>query len=408
MTATGVTAGNYGNSTIIPTIVVDAKGRVTSITSNAFSTSSVTINLAGTTGNGSVSGSGILTFAGNYGVTANVSGSTVYIGTPQDLQTTATPQFVAANVTTLNASLVNAQTVGNANTVLAGSSIRITKDAYFGGNITTIGNLSILGNTIITQSVNLSVNDAVIDLHTPPNLGPLTIDDGLNIGLALHYYDGADSQAFLGRVNQGTFQGNLVYYSKSTDSANGYIVGTTLGTIVAGDLIAANATPSVSAATGALTVLGGVGIAGNLNIGGNVGNLVLNPGSGISTNGTFGSNNQVLLSQGIGIVPKWATTYYYPTDMYDFTQYGLGYMTLAPNQDPATLGFLPNVSIPYGAIWVYTTNPIDANATIYSPNSTSTLMMWVTIDGSGPYDAINNPNGKDYWFNITPPPGNQV
>jgi hypothetical protein len=70
------------------------------------------------------------------------------------------------------------------------------------------------------------------------------------------------------------------------------------------------------------------------------------------------------------------------------------------------LGFLSNVSIPHGSIWMLITNDglaDPAPITIYSPNSKATPMMWVTIDGSGPYDPVNNPNGGDYWFNITPP-----
>jgi hypothetical protein len=92
--------------------------------------------------------------------------------------------------------------------------------------------------------------------------------------------------------------------------------------------------------------------------------------------------------------------------MYDFTDYGMGYQTIAPNQDPATLGFLANVSIPHGSVWMLVTNDglaDPAPITIYSPNSKATPMMWVTIDGSGPYDPVNNPGGGDYWFNITPP-----
>jgi hypothetical protein len=51
------------------------------------------ISLAGTSGTGSVTIGNTLTFAGNYGVTATASGATITIGTPQDLQTTASPQF---------------------------------------------------------------------------------------------------------------------------------------------------------------------------------------------------------------------------------------------------------------------------------------------------------------------------
>jgi hypothetical protein len=94
---TGVTAGSYGNTTSIPSITVDAYGRVTAVSNNSVST---TINLAGTTGSGSVAGGGTLTFASNNGVViSSTGGSTLYINDPQDLQTSASPSF---NAVTLN------------------------------------------------------------------------------------------------------------------------------------------------------------------------------------------------------------------------------------------------------------------------------------------------------------------
>ena len=92
----GVTAGNYGSSTNIPVIAVDAFGRITSASNSSISTS---ISLSGTSGTGSVSGGGTLTFSGTYGVTASASGSTITIATPQDLQSTASPSFNNLSVT---------------------------------------------------------------------------------------------------------------------------------------------------------------------------------------------------------------------------------------------------------------------------------------------------------------------
>jgi hypothetical protein len=72
----GVTSGTYGGSTNIPVITTDAFGRVTSAANVAVST---TINLAGTSGTGSVSGGGTLTFNGNTGISTYSTGSVIYI-----------------------------------------------------------------------------------------------------------------------------------------------------------------------------------------------------------------------------------------------------------------------------------------------------------------------------------------
>ena len=99
--------------------------------------------------------------------------------------------------------------------------------------------------------------------------------------------------------------------------------------------------------------------------------------------------------------------FYYSTTMYNYTQYGLGYMNVAPNQNPTTLGFRTDVPAPpFGSIWILAVNDglVDpAPITIYSPNTRTTPMLWMSIDGSGPFSDAN-PNGQAYWFNITPPP----
>ena len=94
---TGVTSGNYGGSTQIPVLNIDGQGRITSASNTTVST---TINLSGTTGSGSVSGGGTLTFASNNGVViSSTGGSTLYINDPQDLQTSASPSFNNLSVT---------------------------------------------------------------------------------------------------------------------------------------------------------------------------------------------------------------------------------------------------------------------------------------------------------------------
>ena len=78
LTPTGATAGNYGSATSIPTVVVDNKGRITSITSNAVST---TFGLVGNVGTSSINGGNTLVIVGTPNqISTTVAGNTISIG----------------------------------------------------------------------------------------------------------------------------------------------------------------------------------------------------------------------------------------------------------------------------------------------------------------------------------------
>ena len=241
LTATGVAAGNYGSATSIPTIVVDSKGRITSVTSNVVST---TINLTGDSGTGSVAGGGTLTVN----------------GTSNQINTSVTSSTITVS--------------------LAGNLVTP-------GNLTVTGNLNVLGNTITIGSNNLTVVDSIIDLHTFANLQPHTVDDGRDIGIRFHYYKGIDDHAFLGWENST----QTLIYLQSSDEASSNITGT-FGNVQFGSLLLSNTTAATSTTTGALQVSGGVGIGGNLNIlntgdvSANIGTLFL---GNASTNANLGA-----------------------------------------------------------------------------------------------------------------------
>ena len=104
LATTGPGATGAGSATNIPSLQIDAYGRVVSLGTQTVST---TFALAGNTGIGSINSSGIttgvLTIGGANGVTAavstgaNAASTTVTINTPQDIRTTASPSF--ANIT---------------------------------------------------------------------------------------------------------------------------------------------------------------------------------------------------------------------------------------------------------------------------------------------------------------------
>ena len=76
LATSGVSAGTYGSATLIPTITVDDRGRVTSASNNSIST---TINLVANTGSGTVSGGGTLAVNGTNSIATSVSSGTYTI-----------------------------------------------------------------------------------------------------------------------------------------------------------------------------------------------------------------------------------------------------------------------------------------------------------------------------------------
>ena len=370
----------YGNATIDTQLAIDG---------NTSATSSST---------------GALVVAGGVGIAGNI--------------------FSAGNLITSNANLGNAAYanyfVGDGSLLtnipagaISGSYSNANVANYlptYTGNFTA-SNVEISGNLIVNGSVEytdvnkLYIKDAIIEQGGGSNGALLTSDDNKDRGALLHYYDGATIDAFIGWKNANS---EFVVASNVTTSNNTVTInelGNLRANIFIGNLSGTANTANTATTAGTVTTnaqpnITSVGTLSNLSVSGNI--AVSN---GIAANGSYGNLFDTLTSDGNGNA-RWKARYYYSTVMYDFTDYEMGYQTIAPNQDPATLGFLSNVSIPHGSIWMLITNDglaDPAPITIYSPNSKATPMMWVTIDGSGPYDPVNNPNGGDYWFNITPP-----
>ena len=136
---------------------------------------------------------------------------------------------------------------------------------YVYGDVTIRSNLYVQGNTTTLGSIDLTISDSVINLHTYANLEPLTINDLKDIGFKLHYFDtelaGGDNLAFLGRAND---TGYLEWYTSGTENSSNVFVDGYYGTIKTGELLLANGNASTNSTTGTLRVIGGAGITGNV------------------------------------------------------------------------------------------------------------------------------------------------
>jgi hypothetical protein len=210
----GVTAGTTGSATAVPVITVDAKGRVTAVSSQAIATS---FDISDGSNTDTVAGGETLTFEGVTNETdVVVSGNKVTVG-------------MVANPT-------------------------------IGGNLTVSGDLTVSGTTTQVNTTNMAVEDSLVSYATGNS------SDAVDIGFTAKYNDGADkSTGFFRDANDGKWHlftgsqenitGNVV-----DKAATGYAVATLIANIegdITGDItgdVTGNLTGNVTGdVTGDLT-----------------------------------------------------------------------------------------------------------------------------------------------------------
>jgi hypothetical protein len=276
LTNTGVSAGNYGSATSIPTIVVDAKGRVTSLTTNAVST---TISLAGTTGSGSVSGGGTLTVNGLGAITTSISGSTITI---------------AANgsVTTANVSLYDSVTA-------------LTTNQIF---YPQFSNLFVSGNSITGVSSTLAFNPATGALYSTSGtfnsvyaaaFGNLNSTfTGASISTTNGYITTIDSTtvraATIGNTG-ATLTGTLSTAAQTNITSVGTLTSLAVGAVTSSGTIIASTVQAGTIGNAGATLTGTLSTAAQTNIT-SVGTLTSLAVSGATTAAAITSSGTVIAS----------------------------------------------------------------------------------------------------------------
>jgi len=205
----------------------------------------------------------------------------------------------------------------------------IAKDLKVGQDMVIVGNLTVQGVQTIVDSTVTNISDPVIELGTGPNGAALGGDDGLNRGIALHYYNTAtssDKQMFIGRANDtGYF--TAVY---GTGDVSGSLAGFSYATFDIGNVLVRSGDNSTSTANiNALDLVGGFSVAGDsyidadLNItgkmwgtarqadnlnGGGAGYIPIQDGAGNTSFITAGTlDNQVLTWNAAGTTAIWVS-----------------------------------------------------------------------------------------------------
>ena len=247
----GVTAGSYGSASQVPSITVDAKGRVTSASNVAISIPA-TLNIANSTVSGSLSlATDTLTLKGGSGITSTV--------------------YDANNTFVLDVD----------NTV-----IRTTGNQTITGNLSVSGNLTITGNTTLINVSTLQVNDPLIYLGENNYSSDL-----VDIGFAGNYYDGATQRhaGIFRKHGSNTFYA-FTQYTPEPNTTN--VIDTTDPSFMVGTLVANITSANVSGLLNPIAVAdGGTGAAtfssGRLIVGNGTGALQSLANTG--TAGTYGN-----------------------------------------------------------------------------------------------------------------------
>ncbi len=171
LSTTGVTAGTYGNSSIIPSITVDAKGRVTSIVNTAVAGASSVSNFSYASGNNTFS---IATGDGSsYNATISqvndltITGNLVVSGTTTYINTTALN--IGDAVVVLNADLGAVAPTENAGlTINRGSSANVEFLWNETSDVWTLGNTSVTGTIAASGTITGSQYTSTIATGTAP------------------------------------------------------------------------------------------------------------------------------------------------------------------------------------------------------------------------------------------------
>ena len=217
----------------------------------------------------------VLNVLGSIGANMLNVASTSYIGGAIVVTTSNINRYVGGIITnTLRIQNTTSSVSTTTGALVVDGGLGIGQDVNVGGSLFIQGGITVLGSytTVTVNSTQTVFTDPVIDLGSGYNNRPLAINDGLDRGLLLHYNTGSnstyDTHAFIGRQAS---TGQLVFLTDILPGGNENVPNPYTGnpgTMKLGQLVLVSPTASTSSQAGALTVVGGVGIQGDLNVGG--------------------------------------------------------------------------------------------------------------------------------------------
>ena len=222
------------------------------------------IGVSANTGTVTITNLGVQSLTAGTDTRVTSSTGTIAIWNESTLQSVTGRGATTNNAVTITNATASTTTV-SANALYVQGGVGVGTSLYVTGKAVFSDDVTFTGATTYVYSTNTVYTDNIIELHAPNGNGTWSVNDGKDIGLRFHYYNSQDDNAFLGRAND---TGYLEWYGSGAESITGTFVGASYGTMKTGQLILTAATASTSTTSGALQVAGGVGIQGDLWVGG--------------------------------------------------------------------------------------------------------------------------------------------
>ena len=181
------TPGNFGSTTAVPVLTVDAQGRILSASTAAIATSFDVAADTGTTD--TVAGGQTLTFSGGNGITTVVSDNSIAINGAAGLVSASA--FSSPSQGTVRATINGANT--DVDTGLQSGDSPTFAGLTISNNAVITGDLTVNGTTTTLNTTNTAITDKFILLNSGsvnPDQGGLVIDEGSGTGHAFLFDEG--------------------------------------------------------------------------------------------------------------------------------------------------------------------------------------------------------------------------
>ena len=214
--------------------------------------------------------------------------------------TTATLQGTAGSGTDMTLNMTgqfnidNVRIDGNTISTTDNSNIIYIDPSPTGNNGTLVvkGNLQVDGNTITINSTTVTIQDPVFTLGGD---AVPTTDDNLDRGIEFKWHDGTDSK--LGFYGYDDSASEFVLIASADNTAGVYTpsVAGVFGNARFSKLTLVDSTTSSTTSSGALVITGGVGIGGQLNVGGTTNKFTS------STTSSSTASGALVITGGVGI-----------------------------------------------------------------------------------------------------------